>query len=79
MSASNPEVDHVSSLFSIIPKIITPPYPFEKAEYVSQMEFGKPFLALFTSKKIAYFSKKKKALNTQKPYYFLNTTNLLKI
>ena len=34
---------------------------------------------IFTSKKIAYFSKKKKALNTQKPYYFLNTTNLLKI
>ena len=30
-----------------------PPYPFEKAEYVSQMEFGKPFLALFTSLRLS--------------------------
>ena len=32
-----------------------------------------------SSKKIAYFSKNKKALITQNLHYFLNTTNLLKI
>ena len=43
----------IYTIYEHILYIITPPYPFEKAEYVSQIEFGKPFLALFTSLRLS--------------------------
>ena len=49
----SPDVIQLPSLFSLMPRIITPPLLFANAEYVSHRSLGRPPLADFTSRRLS--------------------------